>query len=270
MGANFPIGIFDSGIGGLTVANAISGLLPQEHIVYFGDTAHMPYGDKSRSLIRAYATAITDFLLQEKQCKCIVIACNTASAAAYEYLRDRYAGKLPVFNVIDPIVEAVIADEQIKTIGIIATKTTIASGVYQEKFARRKPSLEVKALATPLLASMIEEGFHNNNISRAVIHNYLEQPELQGIDGLVLGCTHYPIIRDEIDQFYGGKIKLFDSTDIVAEKLRHILDREGLLNSGPEPGQHSFYVSDFTESFQKTAALFYGRKVKMEQKTGLI
>lgn len=270
MNAKLPIGIFDSGIGGLTVANAVSGLLPHEHIVYFGDTAHMPYGDKSRELIQKYAQAITDFLLQEKQCKCIVIACNTASAAAYEYLRDRYTGRIPVFNVIDPIIEAVIADEDIRTIGIIATKTTISSGVYQEKFSRRKPGLRVKAMATPLLASMIEEGFHNNTISRAVIHNYLEQSELQGIDGLVLGCTHYPIIRDEIDAYYKGRVKLFDSTYIVAEKLRGILDRESLLNPGPQPGRQSFYVSDFTESFQKTAEMFYGRKVKMEEKKALI
>src|SRR5690242_5737048 len=151
-----PIGIFDSGIGGLTVANAVSKLLPEEQIIYFGDTAHLPYGDKSKELIRSYAATITDFLLIDKKCKAVVIACNTASAAAYELLRDKYKDVVPVINVIDPMIEAVIADDSIKKVGVIATKTTIASGVYPEKFSRRKPSLQYAELATPLLASMIE------------------------------------------------------------------------------------------------------------------
>lgn len=260
----FPIGIFDSGIGGLTVANAISRLLPSEDIVYFGDTAHLPYGDKSRDLIRSYSLGITDFLLQKHRCKCIVIACNTASAAAYEYLRDTHKGNVPIFNVIDPIVESVIADDSIKTVGIIATKTTISSGVYQEKFKRRKPSLIVKSLATPLLAGMIEEGFHNNKISHAVIYEYLQSPELQGIDALVLGCTHYVIIKDEINEFYSGSVKLFDSTDIVAHKLKNILSKEKLLFEDLRAGNQLFLVSDFTESFANTANMFYGKTVKME------
>jgi len=187
-----PIGIFDSGIGGLTVANAIQRLLPNESLVYYGDTAHLPYGDKSKELIAHYAVTITKFLLNEKKCKAIVIACNTASAAAYEALRDAYKGSVPVINVIDPMIEEVIADENIHKVGIIATKTTVTSGVYQEKFSRRKPNLQHSALATPLLASMIEEGFYNNTISEAVLNEYLSNPALAQIDGLVLACTHYP------------------------------------------------------------------------------
>ena len=259
-----PIGVFDSGIGGLTVAHAISQLLPHEQIIYFGDTAHLPYGDKSKDLIRSYSLAITDFLLHAKDCKCIVIACNTASAAAYEYLRDTHLGSVPIFNVIDPIVESVIADDGIKHVGIIATKTTVLSGVYQEKLARRKPSLRYSALATPLLAPMIEEGFYNNNISQTVIHNYLEQPELQGIDALILGCTHYVMIKKEIDTFYGGKIKLFDSTAIVATKLKAILEKENLLTDKPL-GDNLFYVSDYTESFEHAARAFYGTAIHLEQ-----
>jgi glutamate racemase len=236
-----PIGVFDSGIGGLTVAKAIINHLPDENIIYFGDTAHLPYGDKSKELVKSYAVAITEFLLNVQQCKCIVIACNTASAAAYEYLRDNYKGKVPVFNVIDPIVEAVIADDDIKKVGIIATKTTVNSNVYKEKFLRRKPSLEYTALATPLLAPMIEEGFYNNKISHTVIHNYLEQPKLKDIDALVLGCTHYVMIRKEIDEFYKGKIKLFDSTDIVARKLKTILEKENLI-SNQKNAEHIFYI----------------------------
>ncbi len=261
---NRPIGVFDSGIGGLTVAHAISRLLPDEQIIYFGDTAHLPYGDKSRDLIKRYSLEITDFLLREKHCKCIVIACNTASAAAYEYLRDTHMGSVPIFNVIDPIVESVIADDSIRHVGIIATKTTILSGVYQEKLSRRKPGLRYSALPTPLLAPMIEEGFFNNTISQAVIHNYLEQPELQGIDALILGCTHYVMIKKEINTFYEGKVKLFDSTDIVATKLEAILDKEHLLSDKPV-GKNLFYVSDYTESFEQSAKGFYGESLSLQQ-----
>ena len=261
-----PIGVFDSGIGGLTVAHAISRLLPQEQIIYFGDTAHLPYGDKSKDLIRSYAWDITNFLLHQKHCKCIVIACNTASAAAYEYLRDSYKGSVPIFNVIDPIIESVVADETIRHVGIIATKTTILSGVYQEKLSRRRPSLKYSALATPLLAPMIEEGFYNNNISQTVIHNYLEQPELKDIDALILGCTHYVMIKKEISNFYDGKIKLFDSTDIVATKLKAILDKENLLTDRPL-SENLFYVSDYTDSFEQAAKAFYGRAIRLEQQS---
>ena len=259
-----PIGVFDSGIGGLTVAHAISRLLPHEQIIYFGDTAHLPYGDKSKDLIRTYSSEITNFLLHQKHCKCIVIACNTASAAAYETLRDNYKGSVPIFNVIDPIIESVVADESIKHVGIIATKTTILSGVYQEKLSRRRPSLTYSALATPLLAPMIEEGFYNNNISQTVIHNYLEQPELKDIDALILGCTHYVMIKKEINEFYGGKVKLFDSTDIVATKLKAILDKENLLTDKPL-GENLFYVSDYTESFEHAAKAFYGKAIQLKQ-----
>ena len=259
-----PVGIFDSGIGGLTVANAISKLLPEEELIYFGDTAHMPYGDKSKDLIKQYALRITDFLLHEKKCKAIVIACNTASAAAYEYLRDANQGITPIINVIDPIVEAVIQDEKIHRVGLIATKTTIESGIYKEKLRRRKEELQYTELATPLLAPMIEEGFSDDNISHAVIHQYLEQEPLQDIDALILGCTHYVIIRDEINQFYQHRIQLFDSTDIVAQKLKFILEKEGLINEKRLHNDH-FYVSDFTNTFQKSARMFYGDKIILEK-----
>ena len=225
------IGIFDSGIGGLTVANAISALMPNEQLIYFGDTAHLPYGDKSQELIQSYSHKITSFLLHHKKCKALVIACNTASAAAYESIRNQHMGLVPVINVIDPMIETVIADSTIKKVGIIATKATIASGVYQEKFTRRKPTLEFAAVATPLLASMIEEGFYNDNISTAVLQEYLSHPDLQNIDALVLACTHYPLIKEEIDAFYNHKVKLFDSAQVVAAKLKMILEKEQLAST---------------------------------------
>ncbi len=264
MNNNQPIGVFDSGIGGLTVANAVSGLLPNEQLVYFGDTAHLPYGDKSFELIRSYAERITNFLLHEKNCKAIVIACNTASAAAYELLRDRYKGSIPVINVIDPMIEAVIADEAVKHVGIIATKTTIASGVYQEKFSRRKPELKYSALATPLLAGMIEEGFYNHRISHAVLEQYLGDAALQGIDALVLACTHYPLIKKEIADFYEGRVKVFDSAEVVAAKLKWILEKEK-LTSTVKNGHDVFFVSDYTASFERSTRIFFGHEIHLQQ-----
>jgi len=263
-GASQPIGIFDSGIGGLTVANAIYKLLPNETLLYFGDTAHLPYGDKSPELIRSYALRITDFLLHEKNCKAIVIACNTASAAAYELLRDQYKGSVPVINVIDPMVETVIADDTIKKVGIIATKTTINSGVYQEKFSRRKSSLKYKALATPLLVSMIEEGFYNNNISSAILKKYLSDPGFKDIDALVLACTHYPLIKKEIAAFFENKIKIFDSAEVVAQKLKWVLEKEK-LSAKKKAASNVFYVSDYTKSFEQSTKIFFKGKIKLEK-----
>jgi glutamate racemase len=261
-----PIGIFDSGIGGLTVASAVSNLLPNENIIYFGDTAHMPYGDKSIDLIKTYAIRISKFLIEVKKCKAIVIACNTASAASYEFLRDELKGQIPVINVIDPMIERVIEDSKINHVGIIATKTTIASGVYQEKLKRRKPSLLFSALETPLLAPMIEEGFYNNNISKAVLENYLTQPELQNIDALILACTHYPMIKEQIGTFYHKRIQILDSAEVVAKKLKHIIEKEQIGCSVHRKNHKDiFYVSDYTISFEKTATHFYPKAIHLEK-----
>lgn len=261
-----PIGVFDSGIGGLTVANAISRLLPNENIIYFGDTAHMPYGDKSIELIRSYAIRISKFLIENKQCKAIVIACNTASAAAYEFLRDELKGVIPVINVIDPMIERIIGDDHIKKVGIIATKTTIASGIYQEKLARRKPTLKYAALATPLLAPMIEEGFYDNSISELVLENYLTHTELNEIDALVLACTHYPLIKPQISSYYHNAVQILDSAEVVALKLKSILEVEKLINLQKGSAHiNTFFVTDYTKSFEKTAENFYSKHIDLNR-----
>jgi len=257
------IGIFDSGIGGLTVAKAISKILPNEQIIYYGDTAHLPYGDKSPELIHSFVKNISQFLLDKKKCKSVVIACNTASATSYEFLRDRHKGTYPIINVIDPIIEAIVKDKTLKRVGLIATKTTVESGVYQEKMKRRNPDIEMKVLATPLLAPMIEEGFSHDKISKTVIENYLNHPNLQNIDALILGCTHYVLIKDEINDFFEGNVKLFDSTDVLALKLKAILQKEGLLSNQKE-NKNIFYVSDFTPSFAKSAQRFYGENIDLK------
>jgi len=260
-----PIGIFDSGIGGLTVAQAISKLLPNEQIIYFGDTAHLPYGDKSPALIHSFVQNISNFLLNEKGCKSVIIACNTASATSYEFLRDRHKGSYPIINVIDPIIEAIVKDDTLKNIGLIATKTTIESGVYQEKMSRRNPNIKMSALPTPLLAPMIEEGFSRDKISTTVIENYLSHPQFKNIDALILGCTHYVLIKDEINDFFNGKVKLFDSTDLLAIKLKNILDAENMLANSKE-NKNVFYVSDLTQSFSESASRFYDNTINLELK----
>ncbi len=262
---NKPIGIFDSGIGGLTVAHAVSQLLPDETIVYFGDTAHLPYGDKSPKLIHSFVQNITHFLLDEKKCKSVVIACNTASATSYNFLRDKFKGQIPIINVIDPIIEAITNNQSHQKIGLIATKTTVESGVYQEKMKRRNPNIKMAVLPTPLLAPMIEEGFSKDKISSTVIENYLSNPNFEGIDALILGCTHYVLIKDEINEFFKGKVKLYDSTDILALKMIEIFKNENLLNQN-KTVPNSFYVSDFTDSFQASAARFYGEDIRLDLK----
>jgi glutamate racemase len=255
-----PIGIFDSGIGGLTVANAITRRLPQEQLCYFGDTAHLPYGDKSGDAIRYYSLKITKFLL-EQQAKMIVIACNSASTAAYEVLLDFFPGRALFVNVVDPLVESV-CQQSFRKVGIIATKATIGSEVYQRQLHKKQPDLEVFALATPLLVPMIEEGYAHSRISQSIIDDYLSNPGFADMDALLLACTHYPLIREEIEEYFQGKVKVFDSTEIVAEAVARSLAEHNLLN--PVKNQpDKFYVSDHTDSFETTTKLFYGREIHL-------
>lgn len=260
---NKPIGIFDSGIGGLTVARAIKNLLPEEDLIYFGDTAHLPYGDKSEAAIQVYSIKIADILLK-KGCKVIVIACNSASSASYELLKEYVRTDTHVINVIDPMVELVTGKFAGRNVGLIGTKRTVQSDVYGRKIQEAGKDIKLHSLATPLLAPMIEEGFFNNQISHEIIAQYLADPTLQNIDALILACTHYPLIIKEIEQFYGGQMAILDSSQVVAEALRKYLAEEGLLNTS-HVGEHHFIVSDFTESFESSARMFFHQSVKLEK-----
>jgi glutamate racemase len=258
-----PIGIFDSGIGGLTVAHAIRQLLPKENIVYFGDTAHLPYGDKSEAAIQAYSIKIADVLLR-KGCKVIVIACNSASSAAYELLREYVRKDAHIINVIDPMVDAVVLGFRNKPIGLIGTKRTVQSGIYAQKIAEAHAGIDLKTLATPLLAPMIEEGFFNNQISHEIIAQYLADPALGGIEALILACTHYPLIRGEILTYYNGNMTVLDSSVVVAEALKKYLAAAQLLNENGT-GERHFYVSDYTEAFEAATRIFFGETVMLEK-----
>jgi glutamate racemase len=258
-----PIGIFDSGIGGLTVAHAIKKLLPNENMIYFGDTAHLPYGDKSEAAIQAYSIRIANVLLQ-KGCKVIVIACNSASSAAYELLKEYVRKDTHIINVIDPMVELVSKEFQGKNIGLIGTKRTVQSGVYNRKIEDARKGTALHSLATPLLAPMIEEGFFNNQISHEIIAQYLGDPALNDIEALILACTHYPLIKKEISEFYKGNMKILDSSEIVAQALLAHLRSKNLLNTQQEATDH-FLVSDYTESFKTSARMFFHHDVQLEK-----
>ena len=258
--SQFPIGIFDSGVGGLTVANAIRQILPEEEMVYFGDTLHLPYGDKSAESIRAYSIKIAEFLLGKK-CKLILIACNTASALAYKEVVEIVNNRAIVVNVIDPVIDFVCNDSSIKRIGIIGTKATINSGAYKIKLIQKNSLLEVKSLSTPLLVPMIEEGFIYDDISNAIIRSYLGKEELSSIDTLILGCTHYPIIKNQIAKYYNFKVQVIDSAMIVANEVKKILKDNTILNSNEKTGRYQFMVSEYTEYFEVISRMFFEEKI---------
>jgi glutamate racemase len=258
-----PIGIFDSGIGGLTVAAAIHRLMPHESIIYFGDTAHFPYGDKSPELIESYGIVIADYLAN-RGCKMVVIACNTASAHAYKAISDKLGNQLPIINVIDPAAEFIAGKFPKGKVGVIGTRGTIQSGIYPRRIKKYSRTTEVTSQATPLLAPMIEEGFFNNKISKAVIHSYLEKKTFQGIEAIILGCTHYPLIRKEIEAYYAGQVEVVDSAEIVAQTVQKTLSGRNLISKNEKP-QLEFYVSDYTESFERSALFFFPSKVKLEK-----
>ncbi len=264
MNSTQPIGIFDSGIGGLTVANAIHKLLPSESLIYYGDTAHFPYGDKSPEAISKYSEGVAKFLIS-KNCKAIVIACNTASSLGFETVKKLVGDSILVINVIDPVIELIENLNHINRVGVIATKGTIKSKVYDTKLLKIDREIQVQTLATPLLAPMIEEGFFNNNISKTIIHSYLSRPKLKKIDAIILACTHYPLIKPEIAAYYKAKIEIIDNALVTAEYIKIKLKELDLLSDSKNP-KLQFYVSDFTTSFQNSTKVFFEDKVHLELK----
>jgi glutamate racemase len=257
-----PIGIFDSGVGGLTVAHAIKQILPYENLIYFGDTAHLPYGDKSAEAIESYSRKITEFLL-EHNAKVVVIACNSASASAFGTIKKEFGSKTLIIDVIDPVVDY-MGTRDFKKIGVIGTKRTISSGMYETKLKKKSPGTSVISLATPLLVPMIEEGFIFDDISNAIIRAYLSNPSLDGIQALILGCTHYPIIKNQISKIFNFDVEVVDSAKIVSLLLKDTLEKNNLLNSrGNSVDQ--FFVSDYTPYFGKIARMFFEGEINLKK-----
>jgi glutamate racemase len=262
MDRNKPIGIFDSGIGGLTLASQLTLMLPGEDLLYFGDTAHLPYGDKSTAAIQAYSVKISQFLL-DKGVKAILIACNSASAAAFELVKEYVGSKALVFNVIDPVVEFLSDRYQGEKVGLIGTKQTVNSGIFARKLEEKGSGVLLSSLATPLLAPMIEEGFFNNRISLGIIEEYLQNPSLNDISAIVLACTHYPLIAAEINGYFSGNVDIVDSGRMVASAVKEKLAELELLNPQPN-GSKQFFVSDYTIAFENATQIFFGGKLHLE------
>jgi glutamate racemase len=256
------IGIFDSGIGGLTLAAEVKKRLTNHSIIYFGDTAHFPYGEKSTTSIQSYSIKICNLLL-EKGCEVILIACNSASASAYELVKEYVGKKAQVFNVIDSVVEYVCKKYEDKSVGLIGTKRTIESRIYEEKVKKNKSNVQLNSLATPLLAPMIEEGFFNKNISQNIISEYLSTSKFKNISAIILGCTHYPLIKDDINDFFKSKVDIIDSPEIVVNAIENFLDTNKIEEE--KTIKHHFFVSDYTESFNTSTKIFFGEQIDLQE-----
>jgi glutamate racemase len=245
-----PIGVFDSGIGGLTVVKALCDLLPDEKIFYIGDTARVPYGGKSASTVERYSIEMTDMLVDEGV-KTIVIACNSASAVALPKLEKTLS--VPVVGVIKPGAQAAVAATRNRHIGIIGTRATIKSGAYEKALRELDPKIDISARACPLLVPFIEEGWLEDDLTDQIIARYLEPLVREGVDTLVLGCTHYPLLIDALSRALGEKVKLVDSARNCATAVQELLDREQLRTPSGTPGGLEVALTDLPDSFLHVA-----------------
>ncbi len=261
------IGIFDSGVGGLTVAREIMRLLPNEDIVYFGDTARVPYGSKSRETVIRYSKQIIRFL-ETKNVKMIVIACNTASALALDEVSKEV--DVPVLGVVVPGARAAVEATGSKKVGVVATEATIRSEIYTKVIQQDKPDILVQGKACPLFVPIVEEGLAKHKIAQDVIHYYLEEIKNSGVDTLILGCTHYPLLRTKIKEYLGDAIHLVNPAYETALDVKRTLDENGIKNNR-ESGivNHSFYVSDSAERFKVFANTILPFDIESTQKINI-
>jgi glutamate racemase len=245
-----PIGVFDSGIGGLTVVSALRELLPNEQIFYLGDTARVPYGGKSAATVERYSLEITAMLLAEN-CKTIVVACNTASALALPRLESTIP--VPITGVIQPGAQAAVAATRNGHIGVIGTRATIKSGAYERAIRALDPALRVSPRACPLFVPLIEEGWLESEITDRVVSQYLSPLVNAGVDTVVLGCTHYPLLREAIARFLGDTVTLVDSAQNCAATVRQLLEEKNLRAGAEATGQLSVALTDSPDAFLEVA-----------------
>lgn len=247
-----PVGVFDSGVGGLTVAREIMRHLPNENIVYFGDTARVPYGSKSKDNIIRYSRQIIHFL-KTKGVKAIVIACNTASALALDVVREE--SDIPIIGVVEPGARAALDVTVSKKIGVIGTEATIRSSMYEKIIQGIDPEAVVIGKACPLFVPLVEEGFAKHQVTKEIIDFYLSSFLETDIDSLILGCTHYPLLRSRIREYVGGKMTLVNPAYETAMDLKKLLEERGMENTGEEQAHasYSFYVSDAADKFKQFA-----------------
>jgi len=249
-----PIGVFDSGLGGLTVLRALRELMPRENLLYYGDTAHVPYGSKSAQTVTRYSLDIAAFLAS-KHAKLLVVACNTASSLALQALRQ--AVKIPVLGVISPGAQAAAACTRNRRVGIIGTEATIKSRTYRNEIKKADPRVRVYGLPCPLFVPLVEEGWWDNEIASLTAKTYLAPLRNSGIDTLILGCTHYPVLKPLIQRAMGPKVQLVDSARAMAEQVREKLAETGLQRQRGK-GKTVFYASDDPDRFRRLAKNLLG------------
>ena len=258
-----PIGIFDSGIGGLTVVREIVRNLPHEDLVYFGDTARVPYGTKSPQTVIKFSIENALFLLRFRV-KLIVVACNTSSSYGLSILKNNF--KVPVIGVINPGAEEAVKATKNGRIGVIGTNATINSGAYEREIKNINPRLEVFSRACPLFVPLVEEGWLSEKVTREVAAKYLKPLKDKKIDTLILGCTHYPLLKKIIRGVMGGAVTLIDSARQVAMHVKEVLAWEDIASQGRKKPQYEFYVSDESEKFSQIANRLLNRRVRLIRK----
>lgn len=260
-----PVGVFDSGVGGLTVAREIMRNLPSEKLVYFGDTARVPYGNKSKETIIRYSRQIIRFL-REQQVKAIVVACNTASAFALDAVRDEL--DIPILGVIEPGARVAAAETRNKRVGIIGTEGTVGSGIHEGYLKKIDNGITVFAKPCPLFVPLVEEGWLHDPVTMEVASRYLKELQDEEIDTLILGCTHYPLLRSTIGQIMGEGVRLVNPAYETARELGRLLKEEDLLSTGTEQEEfpYRFYVSDLAEKFKSFANSILPYDVEMTKK----
>ena len=254
---NRPIGVFDSGLGGLTVVKALKELLPNESIVYFGDTARLPYGVKSQGLVKQYSKEIIKFLL-EKNAKAVIIACNTATAMALNSLKNEFKN-IPIIGVIDPGSEKAIFETNTKKIGVIGTIATISSGAYKKAIQQKDSKVKIISKACPLFVPFVEEGLINGSAINEIAKHYLSSFNNR-VDTLILGCTHYPLLKETIFD-NTENINLIDSASTVADVTYKILFNQNLLNNAKNLGVFNCYVTDLPMRFEELGNIFFGSDI---------
>lgn len=261
-----PIGVFDSGIGGLTVMKEIFGKLPHENTIYLGDTARVPYGSRSPETVMRYSFENTRFL-SSKDVKILVIACNTASSVSLSAVRNNFS--VPVVGVIEPGAKAAAAATRKKRIGVIGTEATVRSSAYTRAIQAIDPAIDVFGIPCPLFVPLVEEGWTDGQITEMVADRYLAGMREKDIDTLVLGCTHYPLLKQVLSKLMGNGVTLIDSAIETAAEISTILAAQGLLNEAGNPVRHEFYVTDSPQKFLSVGERFLGRTIENIEKIQL-
>lgn len=260
-----PIGIFDSGIGGLTVVNEVEKLLPREDIIYFGDTARVPYGTKSKETVTKFSVENVEFLMKH-DVKLVVVACNTASSLSLNFLKRCF--RVPIIGVIEPGAKGAVSSTRNNRIGVIGTHATISSGAYNKAIRKISPRISVFSQHCPLFVPLVEEGWLNGDITKDVASAYLKPLKKKNIDTLILGCTHYPLLKDVIKMVMGNGVLLVDSAKEVAREAKDILDANGLLNASRKNRSYKFFVSDEPGRFIKMGERFLKRRIDCAKQAG--